>query len=234
MLCRNLASEAQKESDGGGEAGRAASHSGPATQRVRFASAGGADSDDEDATQHQDKDGEPRDSDARPPPYKRRKSNFSIPAFQVRATGTPTRSGSIDISSRGPGKENIGASIAESEEYPLRSAVLKCVTASGVATFHLEFSLDLCGGQGNGDHVQGQHRNSPAKKHSSSSICSTLNGYTAEEDEFLKQLKERHELPWKEIHRQFIQAFPRKNRSVPALQVRYCTKLKGSQPGSCQ
>ncbi|KFZ01137.1 hypothetical protein V500_00874 [Pseudogymnoascus sp. VKM F-4518 (FW-2643)] len=49
--------------------------------------------------------------------------------------------------------------------------------------------------------------------------------YTEQEDNKLMCLKNKG-LPWKEIHRDFSLAFPRGKRSIEALQVRYCTKLK--------
>jgi len=49
--------------------------------------------------------------------------------------------------------------------------------------------------------------------------------YTEQEDNKLMCLK-KEGLPWKGIHRAFSLAFPRGERSIEALQVRYCTKLK--------
>lgn len=48
--------------------------------------------------------------------------------------------------------------------------------------------------------------------------------FTKAEDNLLRELKQGKGLVWKSIHRQFTEVFP--GRSVGALQMRYCTKLK--------
>lgn len=48
--------------------------------------------------------------------------------------------------------------------------------------------------------------------------------FTDEEDRLLIEVKEGRRISWKEIHTEFTALHP--GRSVGALQVRYCTKLK--------
>ncbi len=96
--------------------------------------------------------------------------------------------------------------------------------ANDVATFRLEFSWELlCE-----PWKQGQRAGRPPEV---AGLETPLNRarcrikgapYTLEEDELLTQLREESGLPWKEIHRQFAEAFH------GTRQVRYYTKLKGS------
>ncbi|KAB5518243.1 hypothetical protein GE09DRAFT_933727, partial [Coniochaeta sp. 2T2.1] len=101
------------------------------------------------------------------------------------------------------------------EEWALQDVVLKCVTANGLATFQLQFVWDSCVNHRRKDPTTGRLQyQSPVKRR-----------FTPEEDDLLVELKNQG-LPWQDIHKQFTDAFPQRERRVGSLQVRYCTKLK--------
>ncbi|KAH7377256.1 hypothetical protein B0T11DRAFT_201636, partial [Plectosphaerella cucumerina] len=101
------------------------------------------------------------------------------------------------------------------KEWPLDRVTLKRVVDDGVATFQLQFSWDLCTKPGPHEKTPKTRRALPSEKRGP---------FTDEEDALLVELKEERRISWKEIHREFTASHP--GRSVGALQVRYCTKLK--------
>ncbi|KAI0530405.1 hypothetical protein GGR58DRAFT_232648 [Xylaria digitata] len=121
------------------------------------------------------------------------------------------------------------AALAKFEEWPLENVLLKRVMVSGVATFQLQFTWDLCQKHGDGGEdcsTENQRPTSRSKRGALAKQGRAGKGTSAPgEDEFLIELKEELGLPWKEIHKRFTASFP--GRSLGALQVRYCTKLKG-------
>jgi hypothetical protein len=109
--------------------------------------------------------------------------------------------------------------------------VLKRVTENGMVTFQLQFTWDECRKQGGTAQPKGQHTVTDAPQatthRTTNQYRATRAAFTAEEDNLAIKLKEDG-LPWKDIHKQFTEFFPGW-RTVVALQVQYCTKLKGRQ-----
>ncbi|KAK3935037.1 hypothetical protein QBC46DRAFT_59056 [Diplogelasinospora grovesii] len=120
------------------------------------------------------------------------------------------------------GEGAVRAVFARFEEWQLQNVSLKRVTENGMTTFQLQFSWDSC------EHATGSPRfKSPVKRRNSTKRSRTTKAaFTPDEDDLLIKLKEEDKLRWQEIHKQFPEAFPHRERSVGTLQVRYCTKLK--------
>ncbi|KAJ5419451.1 uncharacterized protein N7487_003001 [Penicillium crustosum] len=74
--------------------------------------------------------------------------------------------------------------------------------------------------------IGNQHTEQPSRK-GSRPVKSTVRAQAlSKDDRLLIELKEERSLPWKRI----AEYFP--GRSVGSLQVRYCTRLKGSKAGN--
>ncbi|KAK3942582.1 hypothetical protein QBC46DRAFT_68952 [Diplogelasinospora grovesii] len=125
--------------------------------------------------------------------------------------------------------EEASGAFAKFEEWPLENVSLKRVTVNGVTTFQLQFTWDSCSKHGHGREdlaIENQGLVSPSRRHASAKRGrATRATFATSADELLIELKEKLGLPCKEIHKRFTESFP--GRSVGALQVRYCTKLKG-------
>lgn len=124
-------------------------------------------------------------------------------------------------------KGTVQVPLANFEEWPLQNAVLKRATVNGLATFQLQFTWDSCANHRREHRTSRYPRyKSPVNRRSSTKQgAPTRVAFTPEEDDLLIKLKNQ-ELSWKQIHMQFTDAFPQRQRSVGGLQVRYCTKLK--------
>ncbi|RYP56071.1 hypothetical protein DL771_012134 [Monosporascus sp. 5C6A] len=99
--------------------------------------------------------------------------------------------------------------MAKFEEWPFDDVVLKRVTANGVATFQLQFAWDSCANHRRKDPTTGRLQDqSPVKRRPTTKRGAlTRARFTPEEDDLLVELKKQG-LPWHEIHKQFIVAFP--------------------------
>ncbi|KAI1119946.1 hypothetical protein F5Y10DRAFT_144415 [Nemania abortiva] len=155
---------------------------------------------------------------------------------QARASGPCQKRSSRYITPSPPSSQNPGDGVglvqvpmASFEEWPLQNAVLRQVLVDGMATFQIQFTRDSCSNHMRKDSATGNRPKSPGKTcRPTKRGAVTKLAFTLEEDDLLIKLKKR-ELSWKEIHLQFAEAFPRQERSVGSLQVRYCTKLKERQ-----
>ncbi|ELR02012.1 hypothetical protein GMDG_05176 [Pseudogymnoascus destructans 20631-21] len=150
-----------------------------------------------------------------------------------------TRGSTVFRSSPEDADSTLGA---DYQEYPLQG-FLKCVRIGRETTYNLEFRLlDLPDSfrPSIGLHISNSTSSGElAGKSAHSRVCAShakrsrpalqkqrKRGrlqYTEEEDNLLMRLKKK-DLPWKEIHRVFIRAFP--DRSIGSLQVRYCNEFK--------
>jgi hypothetical protein len=166
---------------------------------------------------------------------RRTRSNGTFGSQQVQ-TSAPgrKRSGRRSIpsppSSQGSGDEEVRVQVptAKFEEWALEDVVLKRVTANGLATFQLQFVWDSCVNHRRKDPTIGrlQYQSPVTRRPTAKRGASTRARFTPEEDDLLVELKNQG-LPWQDIHKQFTDAFPQRERRVGSLQVRYCTKLKG-------
>lgn len=112
------------------------------------------------------------------------------------------------------------------DEWPLQDVTLKRVIIDGVAVVQLQFQWPLCATHAGSGGMQGKF-GAPrwgATRRQASGVPNRRSRFTPEEDMLLRSLKETSN-SWREIHRQFSAQFP--GRTSGALQVRYCTKLKG-------
>ncbi|KAI1319733.1 hypothetical protein F5Y16DRAFT_405865 [Xylariaceae sp. FL0255] len=108
------------------------------------------------------------------------------------------------------------AALAKFEEWPLQNVLLKRVIK------HEGDSTDVT--------IENQRPNSRSERpHTSKKRGRAGKGtFASDEDQYFIELKELG-LPWKDIYKRFTESFP--GRSRGALQVRYCTKLKGRGSG---
>ncbi|KAI0976387.1 hypothetical protein F4678DRAFT_223534 [Xylaria arbuscula] len=150
-------------------------------------------------------------------PGRKRSGRYSIPS--------PSSS-----QSSGDGVGSAQVPRASFEEWPLQNAVLRQVIVDGMATFQIQFTRDSCENHMRKDSATGNRpHKSPIKRcRPTKGGAATKLAFTLEEDGLLIKLKKR-ELSWKETHLQFTEAFPQRGRSIGALQVRSCTKLKERQ-----
>ncbi|KAK0655337.1 hypothetical protein B0T16DRAFT_451038 [Cercophora newfieldiana] len=140
--------------------------------------------------------------------------------------------------------ETDRAPVAEFEEWPLGNAILKRVTMDGsLPVFVVQFTWDPCAKHGTGHHgTEDRSSFSTAKRHRPAKQGSTRYAkdkdttanskptstprrakYTPEDDAKIRRLKERG-LSWPAI----AEHFP--GRTPGAIEVRYHTKLKTTQP----
>ncbi|KAH7322555.1 hypothetical protein B0I35DRAFT_425982 [Stachybotrys elegans] len=137
------------------------------------------------------------------------------PATDLHRMPSPPQS----LSSNNEAQVQIPA--AKFEEWPLGEAILKRITINGSVTFQLQFTWEPC------------ENKEAAANRASTKASSLMNkavgkrglvgNFTPEEDSLLVMLKNQG-LAWKDIHAQHMKEYP--ERTVGALQVRYCTKLK--------
>jgi hypothetical protein len=125
-------------------------------------------------------------------------------------------------------EEAAEAVFAKFEERSIENGCLKSVTVNGVTTFQLQWSVGPCTNHRRKDPTIGRPQSqSPVKRRPTTKRgASTRARFTPEEDGLLVELKNQG-LPWQDIHKQFTNAFPHRERRVGSLQVRYCKKLKG-------
>lgn len=112
------------------------------------------------------------------------------------------------------------------DEWPLQDALLKRVIIDGVAVLQLQFEWPLCAthAESSGMRRKFSATRSGIERRQTSGVPSRRSRFTPQEDTLLRRLKETSN-SWREIHRQFSAQFP--GRTTGALQVHYCTKLKG-------
>lgn len=112
------------------------------------------------------------------------------------------------------------------DEWPLQDALLKRVIIDGVAVVQLQFEWPLCAthAESSGMRRKFSATRSRIERRQTSGVPSRRSRFTPQEDTLLRRLKETSN-SWREIHRQFSAQFP--GRTTGALQVHYCTKLKG-------
>jgi hypothetical protein len=194
------------------------------------------------------------DEDVQPPTRRKRRRIESDATETATRKKVHTRSSTIaqaqTCTTRGSTVSQSPPADAESvlgagyQEYPLQG-FLKCVRIGRETTYNLEFSLlDLPDSFSPSVHLHmsnSQSSGEPVGRSAPPRLCASHAkrsqpapqkqrkrgrlGYTEQEDNKLMCLK-KEGLPWKGIHRAFSLAFPRGERSIEALQVRYCTKLK--------
>lgn len=115
------------------------------------------------------------------------------------------------------------------DEWPLQDATLKRVVINGVAVLQLQFEWPLCATHAECSGARRKRGTSHLEttRRRGNRVRSQRSRFTPEEDTLLQNLKESYDrLSWREIHRQFSAQF--RGRTTGALQVRYCTKLKGA------
>ncbi|KAH7304483.1 hypothetical protein B0I35DRAFT_151443 [Stachybotrys elegans] len=110
---------------------------------------------------------------------------------------------------------------AKFEEWPLGEAILKRITINGSVTFQLQFTWEPCENKEAGANRASTKASSLMNK--TVRKRGPVGTFTRDEDSLLINLKNQG-LAWKDIHAQHMKEFP--ERTMGALQVRYCTKLK--------